>query len=71
MKLTQSQRILRHLQDYGTITTWQAIEDYGITRLSASVFDLKEMGYKISGEVKSGLNRYGEKVSWKEYRLEE
>ena len=71
MKLTQSQRILRHLQDYGTITTWQAIEDYGITRLSARVFDLKEMGYKISGEVKSGLNRYGEKVSWKEYRLEE
>ncbi len=71
MKLTQSDRVLRHLKDYGKITTWQAIEDYGVTRLSARVFDLRKLGYKISGEIKSGLNRYGEKVSWKEYRLEE
>lgn len=69
-KLTQADMVLRHLKDHNTITTWEAIENYGITRLSAIIFNLKEQGYRIGGEMKGTFNRYGEPVSWKEYKLE-
>ena len=31
--MTQSERILRHLQDYGSITPVEALSDYGCMRL--------------------------------------
>ena len=70
MKTTQNDRILRHLKDYGTITTWEAIQEYGVTRLSARIKDLKDLGYGINSEWLSSKNRYGEKVSYKKYILE-
>ena len=70
MKTTQNERVLRHLKDYGTITTWEAIEEYGITRLSARIKDLKDTGNKIDSEWLSSENGYGEKVSYKKYILE-
>ena len=70
MKTTQNERVLRHLKDYGTITTCEAIEEYGITRLSARIKDLKDTGNKIDSEWLSSENRYGEKVSYKKYILE-
>lgn len=68
-RLTQDERILRHLQDYGSITSWCAIEEYGITRLSAKIYNLKADGYKIEGEMVKDTNRYGESVSYKRYEL--
>ena len=70
MKITQNDRILRHLKDYGSITTWEAIQEYGITRLSARIKDIKDMGYTITDEWLSTPNRYGEMVSFKKYSLE-
>ena len=70
MKTTQNDMILRHLQDYGSITTWEAIQEYGVTRLSARIRDIKDKGYIITDEWQSSLNRYGEMVSYKKYSLE-
>lgn len=70
MKTTQNDRILRHLKDFGSITTWEAIQEYGITRLSARIFDIKEKGYKIIDQIEQSTNRYGETVSFKRYILE-
>jgi hypothetical protein len=67
---TQTERILRHLKDYNSITTWEAIQEYGITRLSARIFDIKDMGYKIKSEIETATNRYGETVNYKRYILE-
>ncbi len=67
--MTQSDRILRHLQDVGEITPMDAIRDYGIMRLGARVFDLKKMGYPIMTEIKTGKNRYGEDTHWAVYKL--
>ena len=53
----------------------QMTQDYGFTRLSAIIFDLKQEFLKegnkftIGGERKSGTNRYGNKCHWKEYYL--
>lgn len=42
--MTQCERILRHLQDYGSITQAEAVTEYGCYRLGARVFDLKAQG---------------------------
>ena len=69
--MTQSQRILRHLEDYGSITQMDAIRDYGIMRLASRVNDLRREGHPIVTEVVEGRNRYGEKTRWARYRMGE
>ena len=67
--MTQSQRILRHLEDYGSITQMDAMQDYGIMRLASRVNDLRREGHPIVTEVVEGRNRYGEKTRWARYRM--
>ena len=69
VKMTQCEKIIRHLQDHGTISSLEAINEYGILRLASRVNDLKRRGYNIVGEIKTGRNRYGEKTNFKVYRL--
>lgn len=69
-RLTQKDRVLRHLSDYGKITSMEAFVDYGITRLSAVIFDLRALGYNIISENTEGVNRYNEKVYFATYKLE-
>ena len=40
-ELTQEDRVLRHLKQIGHITSWEAIKEYGITRLSAKIYNLR------------------------------
>lgn len=40
-QMTQLQTVMIHLKRRGSITAWQAINEYNITRLSAIVFKLK------------------------------
>lgn len=69
-KISQEERILRHIKRFDSITSWEAFEDYGITRLSAKIFNLRERGFKISGEWVERTNRFGEPVRFKRYFLE-
>lgn len=68
--MKQSQRIIEHLNKYGKITSLEAIDLYGITRLSAVIWRLRhEDGYIITSTLKSGLNRFSERVHYTEYSL--
>ena len=67
--MTQCERIIRHLEDYGTITSLEAIVEYGILRLASRINDLKRQGYAISSETQTGKNRYGEHVHYSVYKL--
>ena len=67
----QTERIYRHLERGKGITSMEAINLYGITRLSAKIFDLKKAGYDIVDEWEESLNRYGDKVRYKRYFLRE
>ena len=69
MKTTQNDRILRHLKDFGSISSLEAITEYGILRLASRINDLKRMGYTIVSETKTGKNRYGEPTHYSVYRL--
>lgn len=69
MKITQCDRILRHLRDYGSITSLEAITEYGILRLASRINDLKRKGHTIISETATGENRYGETTHFSIYRL--
>lgn len=68
---TQCERILRHIKDYGCITSAEAMKEYGIMRLASRINDLRRMGHPILTETGNGRNRYGEKTHYAVYRLAE
>lgn len=69
--MTQCERILRHLQDYGSITQAEAVTEYGCYRLGARIWDLKAQGVPIKAETVTGANRYGERTCFARYSLAE
>ena len=71
MKVTQCDKVLRHLKDHGSITSFEAFNEYGILRLASRINDLRAQGIAIVSSTASGKNRYGELTSFKVYRLAE
>ena len=61
-------RILKMLQEQGSITTWEAFTELGCTRLSEYIRQLRTE-YNIKDEWITTKNRYGEKVQYKRYWL--
>ena len=66
--MTQCERILKYMDDFGTISTMQAFSDLGVTRLASRIHDLKQMGYEIESETRYSVNRYGENTHYSVYR---
>lgn len=69
-KVTQGMKILKYMQDYGSITPVEAFRDLGVMRLGARIYDLEQEGIRIAHERETSTNRMGEKVSYSRYRLE-
>jgi hypothetical protein len=68
--MSQNQKVLMHMEKWGSITTLDAFNCYGITRLSARIDNLKHAGHRISKTMEYGENRYGEITRYARYRLE-
>lgn len=68
--ITQTDRIIRHIQDYGSITPLEAMQEYGIMRLASRMCDIKRAGYNVRREMVTGRNRYGESTTYARYFLE-
>lgn len=64
------ERILNYMVKFGSITTKQAFNDLGCTRLSEYIRQLR-LEMDIDDEILTGTNRYGEKVFWKRYFIRE
>lgn len=69
--MTQCERVLQYMQDFGSINPMQALGDLGCYRLGARIWDLRHDGHRITRRMVSAKNRYGESVSYAEYRLED
>ena len=69
MATSQKDIILHHLMASQTITSQEAFTKYGVTRLSAIIFNLRREGYQIATKKKHGINRYGNTVNYGEYML--
>lgn len=71
MKTTQCDKVLRHLKDHGSITSFEAFNEYGILRLASRINDLRAQGIAIVSETATGKNRYEETTHYSVYRLAE
>lgn len=80
--MTQRERVIQYLVDFGSITTLQGQVDLGVRRTENVVNDLineqlmgvkdnplDRLGCRIEKVWKKGTNRYGDKTTWIEYRL--
>lgn len=59
------------MQEHGSVTSLDAFELLGCHRLAARIFEIREEGYNVKKESKTGKNRFGETVCYTEYRLQE
>lgn len=66
---TQMSEILAYMKAGNRITSMQAIEMFGATRLSDIIFKLRKDGYNIITHDIVGKNRYGGTVTYAEYEL--
>lgn len=69
--MKQTEKIARHLETYGSITSLEAMQEYGIMRLASRISDLKRAGIPIKTEMVTGKNRFGEATSYARYSLGE
>lgn len=67
--MSQKQRVLDYMREFGSITSLEAFRDLGVTRLSAVVFDLKAEGHGITTKQEQGTNRWGDKTNYARYVL--
>lgn len=69
--MTQHDAIIAYMREHSSITTYEAFEQLGITKLTTRISELRRAGFKIKSQVYSGLNRYGKPVTYNRYWLGE
>ena len=69
MGTNKTKEVLKYLQTHGSITSMEAINLFGATRLSAIIFNLRKKGHNITSVDKTTKDRYGHTVPYAEYRL--
>jgi len=68
-KITQRDMVLKYIQDFGSISSWEAYQELGITQLGTRIFELKARGYVFEKERVNTKNRYGKATHFDRYRL--
>ncbi len=65
----QKERVLDYLERYGTITSFEAFRDLGVTRLSAIIYRLRDDGHQIKTKDEFATNRFGERTHYARYEI--
>lgn len=68
MKKSKHQKIKEHLESGKSITSWEAIQEYNVTRLAAIIFNLKKDGMRIESKDYVGKNNNGENIRYTKYK---
>ena len=50
--MTQCERVLQYMQDFGSINPMQALGDLGCYRLGARIWDMRHDGHRITRRMK-------------------
>lgn len=69
--MTQCERLVAYMRDYGSITSAEAMSELGIMRLASRIADLKEMGMQIESRMVKGVNRFGQPTHFTRYSLKQ
>ena len=67
MKPTHKPRLLEYLEEFGSITTLDAIRDLGNTRLAVTVCTLRREGYDITSQPMKVPTRWGTETTVTKY----
>lgn len=68
--MTQTDRVLDYLTQFGSITALEALRDLGIMHLSSRITELRQKGYAVNREMIEVKNRWGEKTFVARYKME-
>jgi hypothetical protein len=67
LKVTKASQVQSHLTKKKYLTSWQAIELYGETRLSARIYVLRKRGWSIQSVNMTGKDRLGNDCRFVKY----
>lgn len=66
--MTKTEKVRLHLIEEGNITSWEAIEQYSATRLSAIIYNLRHnYNMNIENEKINFTDRFGDKSYYVKY----
>ena len=65
--MSQTEMILNHLRECGSISPKEAMDDYGIMRLGARIYDLKRQGHTILRVPETKANLFGKLTTYARY----
>lgn len=68
-RMTQRDRVLDYIKQFGSITSKDAFNDLGVTQLAARICELTDRGYTFDKQYESAKNRFGESVSFVRYSM--
>lgn len=67
--MTQKDRILKYMKDFGSISALEAMKDLGIMRLASRISEMIAEGVQIEKKYEKGENRYNEPIYYVRYSL--
>ena len=54
--MTQNEMLLHHMREHGSITTMEAFSLYGVTRISARVWEMRHAGHNVDKVMETNDN---------------
>ena len=69
--MTQGERIINYIKQFGSITPMEAFMDLGITKLATRISELSQEGVEFYKEYMKTKNRFGEPAYYMRYWLKE
>ena len=67
--MTKTQAVLDWLKTHASISSMEAFENFGATRLSVIIFNLRKKGYNIETVTCEGRDRFGNPMRYARYYL--
>ena len=67
--MNQCDRIIRYINEFGSITPMEAFMDLGITKLATRISEMSRKGIEFERTFVKGKNRYNEPVHYMRYSL--
>lgn len=65
--MTQNERVIKYIEDFGSISQMEAYTDLGVCRLSERIREIERAGRNVKRQRDTCRNRYGDKVNYTRY----
>lgn len=65
--MNQHERIIKYINDFGSISPYEAFADLGITKLATRISEMRRDGLEFGQRMEYAKNRYGEKTHYMRY----